>query len=82
MPKIETYNYFICPECDNDAELSPKEFQKHIDEVHGIKSATGKRSMLRHLDAADWFAWDYEWTIEGKKFTQHIKQARKHRLFD
>jgi hypothetical protein len=77
-PKIEEYNYFICPKCDPDGitKLSPQEFQKHLPEVHGIKTTKGTRTMLSHLDARGWFVWNWQWTIAGETFTQHTKQAR------
>jgi hypothetical protein len=80
--KVEEYNYFTCPECDPQGitRLNADEFQKHLSEFHQITAKGGKRQMIRHLDAEAWFAWDYEWTIEGKTFMQHTKAARHHKF--
>lgn len=82
MPKVEEFNYFICPECDPESitKLTPEEFRKHLKEFHEITSKNGTRIMVKHADAMDWFGYQYEWEIGGKKFTQHIRQARRHRL--
>ncbi len=83
MPaKVEEYNFFICPECDKDGanKLSPDDFQKHLVEVHNIKDKKGNRQMVMHVDAAGWFSWVCNWTIGGKPFVQHIKQARSRKF--
>lgn len=80
--EIEQYNYFTCPECDKDevTRLTAAEFQKHLVENHNIKSTSGTRSMMMHVDGSKWYSHLYEWAIEGKKFHQHIKAIRHHRF--
>ena len=80
--EIEQYNYFTCPECDKDevTRLTGKEFEEHLVEKHNIKSNAGTRSMMKHIDASDWYSYLFEWLIEGKKFHQHIK-SKRHRRF-
>jgi pyruvate carboxylase len=62
MTKIETYNYFTCPECDPEGitRLNLEEFKKHLFEVHQITDAKGKRSMISHIDGRMF----YQWTLE------------------
>jgi hypothetical protein len=82
MTDIETYNYFICNECDPECKtrMSSTELKEHLLETHGIETTQGLREMVMHADAAKWFSWTYKWTIGGKVFTQFIKQARGHKF--
>lgn len=63
---------------DDGVEYPHAEFMKRLKEVHGIdpKTTKGTKKMLMHMDGDTWFAWDYEWEIGGKKFTQHTRTNR------
>lgn len=69
MPKTkksdlpEPQNLFSCQTCNMQEGISPKEMTAHLESVHGIKTAKGKRSMLMHMDFADRFSWSYEWAF-------------------
>jgi len=65
------YHYFICPGCDEDKELSPKEFASHVKDVHGISETTGKRSLMMHMSKEPRHAASYKWEIGGKTFYEY-----------
>jgi hypothetical protein len=67
---------WTCVECGKD--FTHTEMMKHLSEVHKIdaKKVKGQKKMLAHMDAAEWFSSDYEWTIEGKKFLQSVVSER------
>ena len=60
-------------------EFEHADFLKRLKEVHGIDPATtkGTREMLSHIDGDTWFSWSYQWTIGGKKSTQHTCDLRR-----
>jgi len=60
-----------CPECDRH-DFSTEEFEKHIKEVHDIKSNVGKRSLVMHINRRPKHTYQYQWDIEGMTFFQFI----------
>ncbi len=67
--------WWVC--CDKEFP-SVDEMKAHLLEVHKIDGSKtqGTRSMLAHMDGADWFSWDYKWEYPGLTFTQHTCQKR------
>lgn len=68
-------NDFFCDSCKSDA-MSVDQLKTHLKEKHGITDTNGTRKMLMHTDGADWFGYQYEWTIGGLKFLQSLVQKR------
>ncbi len=64
------YRYFICPECDKEKEIPPKEFPKHV-ENHGITEKKGERSLILHIARKPRHTGQYEWIIGGKTFYEY-----------
>jgi len=68
-------NEFTC--CEKTYTF--KEFQEHLQNDHKLSKEQfkGKKSMLMHLDGAQWFSYNYQWELEsGLKFTQYVMMAR------
>ncbi len=57
---------------------SGKAMVAYLKDKYGIdgKTTKGARSMVMHMDGADWFSWQYEWEIGGKKFAQFTCHKR------
>lgn len=70
--------WWNCPNCKDSPEFTTEQIQKHIREVHGVKSEKigGKRSMIMHMDGSNYFSSVYEWEIEGLKYTQSTCHKR------
>ena len=72
-------NNFLCTTCKNSEVMNFKEFKDHLLTVHKLNSdqMKGTKQMVMHLDAAQWFSYSYEWTLEsGLKFNQFTQHAR------
>ena len=59
-----------------EVATSGKQMGAYLKEKYGITSTKGTRSMVMHVDGADWFSWQYEWTFDGKKFVQFTCDRR------
>lgn len=74
-------NLFACghPDCKKKDSMVFEEFKHHLFSIHGLKSdqLQGKKQMMMHMDGAQWYSYNYEWTLNsGLKFNQFTKQAR------
>lgn len=65
------YHYFICPDCDEDAQIPPKEFAAHVQDVHKIYDGKGERSLILHINKKPRHMSTYEWIIGGKTFYEY-----------
>ncbi len=65
------FRYFICPECDKDKEIQPKDFPLHLKDVHNIIETKGHKSLLMHVNKEPRHAASFEWTIGGKTFYEY-----------
>lgn len=69
------HNFTIFACCDT--EMSHDELKSHLQAAHGITGRIlGDRTMLRHLDAAEWFQSDYGWTVGDLVFYQSVRTER------
>ncbi len=75
---MENKCIWTCSACKGSPTFDHEEMMTHLREVHDIDpaKAKGTRTMLAHVDAADWFSWDYEWTIGDLVLKQSICSER------
>lgn len=71
-------SFWICPNCEGSPEFEHTAMMKHLQEVHGIdpEHFKGTRRATCHLDGADFYAWEWEWEINGLKFHQATCEKR------
>ena len=76
--ETKNLNVWVCPNCKGNPQFEHAKMMAHIKDVHGVdpKTTKGERRLLMHADASDHFINDYEWTIDGKKYLQHVCQKR------
>ncbi len=66
------YNYFICPECDKEKEMSRPEFAKHLKTIHQLEEPIkGVRNMMMHINKKPRHAGSFEWTINDMTFYEY-----------
>lgn len=65
------YHYFICPDCDEDKKMTPKEFAAHIRVEHQINEKKGERSLILHISKKPRHMSTYKWIIGGKTFYEY-----------
>lgn len=68
-----------CKECEKLEPMVFEEFKHHLFTTHNLKAdqLKGKKQMTMHMDGAQWFSYDYTWTLEtGLVFYQHVMMAR------
>ena len=75
--KKEEWVLWQCNTCEGYPQFEQAEFLEHIKNTHNIIDTKGKREMRSHLDAADWYEWNYEWTIGELTFMQQVHLKRK-----
>lgn len=86
MPRKEKepgqgFNIFQCQLCpDHPQFVAGKDgvFTAHMTEVHGMDMPQKfEKASLGHIDAADWYQWDYEWKHDGVTFAvQSVRNPR------
>lgn len=69
---------FECRLCADNPQFSPSEFAAHLRETHQMdSSAKYQKSTINHLDARDWYEWNYEWKHDGATFAiQSVRNPR------
>ncbi len=72
--EVSEFNLWSCQSCD--AAIEAAKVNEHLENVHGIKEMKGRKQMLCHMDGADWFQSDYEYTIGDVKLNQSIRCKR------
>lgn len=74
---VKPYNIWMDPLVP-DKEFSHEEFIKHLKDAYGIDANGMKasRSLLMHMDGANFYKYIWEWEIAGKKFTQNTCALR------
>ncbi len=72
-------NTWKCLACSEEPEFEHKDMMQHFRDVHKIepKTTKGKKSMLMHLDAADSYTFQWEWTIGDIKAIQCVTNKRE-----
>lgn len=65
------YNYFICPECDENKEMKRDEFVEHLKKVHGVDKPKGNRSLMLHINRKPRHSASYKWTIADKIYYEY-----------
>lgn len=65
------FHYFLCPECDVDKEIQPKDFSTHLKNVHNIIETKGQRSLMLHINKKPRHCSSYKWEIGGKEFYEY-----------
>jgi len=55
---------------------SVKDLAEHLKIVHKVEPKNGSRRATMHVDAANFYTTQYEWTIEGIKFFQTCVMPR------
>lgn len=76
---VKSENVFSCDSCKDCKEMEVEEFKKHLLDVHGItnEQIKGKKQMISHMDATEWFSSVYKWTLEsGLSFHQSTIHPR------
>lgn len=76
--KAESFNIWVCQECEGNPEFDTKDFAEHL-KYHGIadpKSIKGSRTMTMHMDGEKWYQTSYTWKIAGMTFFQTIREKR------
>lgn len=75
---VKASNVWKCLACDKQPEFEHKQMMEHLRSAHQIdtKNTKGNRSMLMHMDGADWFSCQWEWEINGMKFIQKTVSPR------
>lgn len=60
-------NHWWCESCQMKKKMTQEQMKAHVLEKHGFDASKtkGMRSMLMHMDGADWFAWQWQWTLNG-----------------
>lgn len=70
-------SWWSCETCgEKQPSMEQAEFIKHLEEVHHIKETKGTRSLMMHLDGADWYSYAWSWEIGGLKFVQTTNSKR------
>lgn len=80
MKTVAIENTFVCLLCKEAEPLEQSDFKKHREDAHSTTDHRGKRVVIMHMDATDWFMWTYEWRDEktGEPFAaQSVKQPRR-----
>lgn len=75
-------NLCICQSCIGLPEFESDKMKEHLKEVHSIDLSTAQfdRTMLMHMDSANWYETQYQWTEKkdgGVKFQQLVRELRK-----
>jgi len=75
------FNIFQCRLCPDHPqfEAGPEsQFTAHMKDVHQMDMKQKfQKSTLNHLDAADWYEWNYEWKHDGVTFAiQSVRNPR------
>lgn len=62
---VKRQNDWWCESCKDDKPMNHTEMLEHMATVHGLERGQmkGRRTMLSHLDAADWFSFQWQWQI-------------------
>jgi hypothetical protein len=76
------FNIFQCQLCADHPQFSagPESlFTAHMTEAHQMDMKQKfQKSMVCHLDARDWYQWDYEWKRDGVTFAlQSVRNPRR-----
>lgn len=74
--KLKSTNLWACPNCPKSKPFEHKAIVAHIKQIHKITDLKGKKVMTLHLDSADTYTSQYEWTIGGLKFYQTVTNER------
>lgn len=72
----DEYNICVCMTCKDQPEFPTNEFRKHLQDVHHTTKMMGERRMLAHIDAKDYFIWEWAWTIGHIEFIQKSRTKR------
>jgi hypothetical protein len=72
------FDVWFCQECEGTPQFERAEMMRHLKDVHQIDPTTAKgtRRMIMHLDGRDWFQSNYEWEINGMKFSNQVRCER------
>lgn len=72
------FNVFRCLLCADHPQFVAGTFSTHLADVHQMNpKAKYQKRTLAHLDAADWYQWDYEFLNDGVPFaTHHVRNPR------
>ena len=75
------YNIYQCQLCTEHPQFEANgAFSAHLTDTHQMDAkAKYQKSMKAHIDAADWYQTDYEWTHDGVVFAlQSVRNPRAH----
>lgn len=77
---------FTCghKDCEKIDSMTFDKFKEHLTSVHGLTAdqMKGKKQMVAHIDADEWFSSTYQWTLEsGLTFIQYSKLARDGKFY-
>ena len=63
--KVEASDLWKCETCGSQ-QMSYAEMKEHLKTAHAmnVDGLKGKRQMLMHMDARDWFSFRWQWTFE------------------
>jgi hypothetical protein len=64
-------HFFTCVECDKEKEIDSRDFNKHLEEIHGIFEKTGSRELILHINKRPRHSSIYKWEIGGKTFYEY-----------
>jgi len=73
------FNVFQCQLCADHPQFDiPGAFGAHMTDVHQYDmKAKYQKSTQSHIDAADWYEWNYEWKRDGVTFAlQSVRNPR------
>jgi hypothetical protein len=75
---VKASNVWKCCVCEAQPEFEHTEMMEHLRSEHHIdtKNTKAKRSMVMHMDGANWFSSTWEWEINGMKFIQNTVSPR------
>ena len=78
---IQAWNVFVCQLCADHPQFevgSDVSFRAHMTDVHGFDMTQQFQKTTRmHLDAADYYQWEYEWKRDDVLFAlQSIRNPR------